>query len=172
MRVPLDTQNGKRAQKLFKSQRRHFSHIYFSLFRQLSLKKSILVVWKILTMFVNTFTAYDKYSVLNREYLAHPIHLILSQKQKSFSEFFSPFLKSRLNFEHIKKKRWQSSLMYFLNYGLPETWQEKCKKSTASECSWTRKMVNGPKNCRNLNGGTLIIFIDIFEGNWVSKSQS
>ena len=28
----------------------------------------------------------------------------LSQKQKNFSQFFSPFLKSRSKFEHIKKK--------------------------------------------------------------------
>ena len=51
----------------------------------------------------NTFTAYDWYSVPNREYLKHPIDMQLSQKQKTFSEFFSAFLKSRLNFEHIQK---------------------------------------------------------------------
>ena len=61
------------------------------------------MICKILTLFVNTFTAYDKYSVLNREYLKHPIDMQLSQKQKAFSEFFSAFLKSRLNFEHIQK---------------------------------------------------------------------
>ena len=33
----------------------------------------------------NTFTAYDKYSVLNREYLKHPIDMQLSLKQKAFS---------------------------------------------------------------------------------------
>ena len=29
----------------------------------------------------------------------------LSQKQKNFSEFFFAFLKSRLNLEHIEKKK-------------------------------------------------------------------
>ena len=62
------------------------------------------MVWKILRRFVNTFTAYDKYCVLNAEYLTHPIHLQLSQKQNTFSEFFSVFSKSSLNFEHIEKK--------------------------------------------------------------------
>ena len=42
---------------------------------------------------VDTFTAYDKYSVLNREYLTQPIHMQLFQKQNTFSEFFSAFLK-------------------------------------------------------------------------------
>ena len=63
------------------------------------------MICKILRLFANTFTAYDKYSVLNREYLKHPIDTQLSQKQKAFSEFFAAFLKSRLNFDDIPKKR-------------------------------------------------------------------
>ena len=61
-------------------------------------------MWKILRPFVKTFPAYDKNSVLNREYLTHPIHMLLSQKRETLSEFFSEFLKSRLRFEHIQKK--------------------------------------------------------------------
>ena len=57
-----------------------------------------------LKLFVKTFTAYDKYSVLNRQYFNHPFDMQLSQKQKTFSELFSASLKSRLNFEHIQKK--------------------------------------------------------------------
>ena len=59
---------------------------------------------KTLRPFVNTFTAHDKYSVVNTQYLQHPIHMQLSQKRKTFSEFFSPFFKSKSNLEHIKKK--------------------------------------------------------------------
>ena len=85
-----------------------------------------------LRLFVNTFTAYDKYSVVNRENLTHPIHMILSQKQKRFSEFYSTFFKSRLNFQHIeRKKRGQSSLIYFRSYRLPKMCLDKYKKSTA-----------------------------------------
>ena len=62
------------------------------------------MICKILTIFINTFTAYDKYSVLNREYLIHPIHMQLSQKQNTFSELFSASPKPRLNFAHIEKK--------------------------------------------------------------------
>ena len=51
--------------------------------RQLPLIKSLLVMCKILKLFVNTFTTYDKYSVLNREYLTHPIHIQLYKKQKN-----------------------------------------------------------------------------------------
>ena len=34
----------------------------------------------------------------------HTIHMHLSEKQKIFSEFFSSFFKSALNFEHFQKK--------------------------------------------------------------------
>ena len=37
--------------------------------------------------------------------------------------------------------------MYFRNHGIPETWLDKHKKSTASEYPWTSNMVNGPKHC-------------------------
>ena len=34
----------------------------------------------------------------------------LSQKQKTFSQFFSQFLKASLNFEHFQKKGYSHSL--------------------------------------------------------------
>ena len=102
--VPFNKQHGKRAQTLFISGRRQFYNIYWSLWMKLSLKKSLLVICKILRLFVDTFTAYGKYSVLNREYLTDPIDMQLSQKQKLFSRFFSTFLKFQLNTEHIQKK--------------------------------------------------------------------
>ena len=64
----------------------------------------MLVLCKILRLFVNTLTDDDKYSLLYRDNLTQPIQILLSQKQKTFSEFFSAFLKSTLNFEHFQKK--------------------------------------------------------------------
>ena len=55
-------------------------------------------------MFVNTLTADDKYSPLNRDNLTQPIRTKLSQKQEAFSKFFLAFSKSTLNFEHFEKK--------------------------------------------------------------------
>ena len=48
--------------------------------------------------------AVDKCSLPNRDNLMQPIHMILSQKLKTFSRFFSSFSRSRLNFEHFQKK--------------------------------------------------------------------
>ena len=55
-------------------------------------------------MFVSTLTADDKYSVVNRGNLTPPIKILLSQKEKNFSQFFSSFLKSTLNFKRFQKK--------------------------------------------------------------------
>ena len=55
-------------------------------------------------MFVNTLTADDKYSPLNRDNLTQPIRTQLSQKQEAFPQFFLAFSKSTLHFEHFEKK--------------------------------------------------------------------
>ena len=62
------------------------------------------MIRKILMLFVNTLTVNDKHYVLNRDNLPQPIQMQLSQKQTTFSEFCSAFLKSLLNFKHCTKK--------------------------------------------------------------------
>ena len=64
----------------------------------------MLVLCKNLGLFVNTLSDDDKYCLLYNENLLQPIQILLSQKQKTFSQFFSGFLKSTLNFEHFAKK--------------------------------------------------------------------
>ena len=49
-------------------------------------------------------TVNDKHYLLDRDNLTEPIQMQLSQKQKTFSEFFFAFLKSILNFKHLPKK--------------------------------------------------------------------
>ena len=62
------------------------------------------MIHKILGLFVNTLTVDDKHYMLNRDNLTQPIQLQLSQKQKTFSQFFFAFLKSILNYKHLPKK--------------------------------------------------------------------
>ena len=63
---------------------------------------SLLVIWEILGLFVNTLTADGKYSLCNRENLPQPIQMQLSKKQRTFSELFASFLKSTSNFKHFE----------------------------------------------------------------------
>ena len=53
---------------------------------------------------VNTVGADEKNPVLNREKLMIKIQMQLSQKEKTFSEFFARFLEPTINFKDLKKK--------------------------------------------------------------------
>ena len=68
------------------------------------LEKSLLVIHKILIVFVNTLTVNEKHYLLNRDNLTQPIQIQLCQKEKIFSQFFFPLLKSILNLKHLSKK--------------------------------------------------------------------
>ena len=85
--------------------------------RQVNWKKSLLVIWKILSLFVNTLTSDSENSPLNRNKLNQPRHIQLYQKQKIFFPILFAFLKSLLNFQHFKQ-RWPWQLMFFRNYRL------------------------------------------------------
>ena len=64
----------------------------------------MLVLCNFLKLLVKRLTDDEKYSLLYRENFTQPIEMVVSQKRKLFSEFFSAFLKSILNFEHFQKK--------------------------------------------------------------------
>ena len=64
----------------------------------------MLVLCKFLTLLVKTLTDDERYFLLYRENLIQPIQILLSEKRKTFSQFFSAFLKSTVNFEHFQKK--------------------------------------------------------------------
>ena len=65
---------------------------------------SPLAIAEILEVFVNILTADYKYPVQDCENLPRPIQMQLSEKRKTFSEFFVPFLASTSNFEHFQRK--------------------------------------------------------------------
>ena len=75
------------------------------------------MIHKILGVFVNTLTVYDKHYLLNRDNLTQTIQIQLSEKQKTFSEFCLSFLKSLLNFKHWTKKDNPRSRSIFQNTG-------------------------------------------------------
>ena len=55
--------------------------------------------------------------------------------------------------------------MYFLNHELRKTLLDKYLKSRVSDDPSTSNMVNGIKQCVNVNDTTFTVFIDICEGN-------
>ena len=96
LRGPFNKQHGKRAKPLMKSASRRLYHIHLSLPSQLNWKKSLFFFTsQILGLPVNTLAANKKYRALKRENLMILIQIQLSQKHKTFSQFFTAFLKSR-----------------------------------------------------------------------------
>ena len=137
----------------------------------MSWKNSLLVIWKLLGLFVETLNTGHKYSLLNRENLKQSIQLQLSQTQKLFSQLSSAILKSRLNFQHFSKKddphSWCISEITDSKKRL-----NKCLRSLVSEDPSRSNMVRWTKDCWYMNGITFIIFIDHCEGSWVGKDLS
>ena len=66
---------------------------------------------EILTLFVKTLTPDDKYSSRKMLNFTQQFEPPLSQKQKTFSDFFLAFLKCALNLEHFGKKDQYRSLV-------------------------------------------------------------
>ena len=69
-----------------------------------SVGKSLFLTGQIVRLLVNTLPVDEKYPVLNRDNLKIPIQMQLSQKHKTFCQFFTAFLKSSWNFELFDKK--------------------------------------------------------------------
>ena len=169
---PFDKQRGKRAETLLKCGRQYLHHIYWSLLRKLSWKKSLLVLRKILGWFGDTLTVDDKGSLLNKDNLTQPIQAQLSQKQKNFRAFFFLIYEIQIKFSTLSKKRWSSYLMYLWNYALQKPGLDKRLKRPVSKNPSKNNMVNGPKHCWNLKNSFFTIFIDCSEEKGVWKILS
>ena len=162
-RWPFDKPHGKRAERLSKSEWKPPYHIHWELPSQLSWKNSLLLTCQILGLFVNTLAADEKYP------LTISIEMQLSQKHKTFSRFFTAFLKSRWTFEHFDKKKLMVMDFVISKLRTPKTYSEKCLKSHVWENPLTRNMVNVRKQCWNLPCSTFPIFIDHFQNNWLEN---
>ena len=167
---PFDRQHGKWDETLLQSEREHLYQIYWSLWRKLRWKKSLLVIYKILRRFVSTLTADDKQYLLNRDNLMNPIQMQLSQKQKTFFQFFFSIFESYIKFSTFPEKRSPSELIYSRKYRLRKTWLDKFLKSRVSENTSTDIKKNETKHCCNLNDSTFTMFINHCKGSCIGKT--
>ena len=132
-----------------------------------------LQILKISRLFLNTLSADDKYSLLNRENLTQPIQIQFSQKEIIFSLIFLCICEIYIKFWTFSKiKDDTDSWCILRKYGNAKTWLHNCVKTPISEDPSTSNMVNGPKHCWNMKDSTFTISIDHWEGNWVGKYLS
>ena len=113
LRGCFDKQYGLRAKTLLKSESQHLFRIHWSLVRKLSSRKSLLLTCQILGPPVNTLAADERYPVLNRDDLSVGIQIQLSQKQKTFSQFFAAFIKFSLNVQYFQKNEYPHRFCIF-----------------------------------------------------------
>ena len=97
--------------QILRKSARHYYPLFSSIRGKLSWKKSPSVWYEILRLFVNGLTADDKYIGRNMQNLPQQFQTPLSQKQKTFSDFFIAFLKCAWNLEHFQKKYEYPSLI-------------------------------------------------------------
>ena len=168
-RLPCQKEHGKRVSTLFKFQRQYLYHVYWWTRRQFSCKKSLLVICKSLTMFVNKMSAVAYCSLPNRDNLMQPIHMQLSQTLKTFCCFILHFryLGSILD---IFRKKMTLIAYLFLRLRPAKCLVRYMFKSCASDYPSKRNMASGSQLCLNLSDNTCTIIIDQREDNWVAKS--
>ena len=63
VRILMNSQHVKASERLLKSARQYFGHIFWSLFNEITSKKSVFVVCEILGHFSNILSPDDKYSL-------------------------------------------------------------------------------------------------------------
>ena len=140
---------------------------------QFHFKKSVFVIQKMLRVFGNTLTADDKHYLLNRDNFAQLIQMQLSQKQKSFPEFFFfCIFKICIKSKTFAKKRRPSSLMCFRKNCLREIWLDKCPKSPLPEDHQKDNTTNGSTIFSNLKDNTFTIIINHCGGRSIGRSLS
>ena len=110
-RTPLANERVNGFQTLRKSARHHHYPLFSSVRGKLTCKKSPSVWYEILRLFVKALTADDKYSGSNMKNLPQHFQTPLSQKQKTFSEFFIAFLKCYL--QHFQTWLFLNFLLHF-----------------------------------------------------------
>ena len=63
VRTLMDSQDVKGSETLHKSAQQYFSHIFWSLWKEISSKNSVLVASEFFRLFVNLLTPHDKCSL-------------------------------------------------------------------------------------------------------------
>ena len=95
LRTLMDGQHVKMCERLLKSERQYFCHVFWSLWQEISSKSFALLLSEILVVFVNILTPDDKYSLsVKVSVQCNQVKWNYLKIKKLFSEVFSPFSES------------------------------------------------------------------------------
>ena len=166
--LPFQKEYGKRVSTLFKFEREHLHHIYWSAGRQCSCKNSLLDIWKSLRLFVNTMSTVHKCFLPDRDNLMQPIQMEFTQKLKNFCSFILHFRNLGYILDIFRKKMTPIAYLFLRLRPAKSVVRYMCQ-SLASDYPSKRNIANESQPCLNLSDKTCGIFIDSRESNWVAK---
>ena len=111
----LGNQHGKGTKTLLKSSRQYFRHIFWSLWKKMSSKSSVLVVCEILRLFVNILKPNEKYSLSVKARVSRNQFKSNYLKSKNIFRIFFFFSETYIKFSILWKKIWASEVIFFWN---------------------------------------------------------
>ena len=140
VRTLMDSEHVKGSERLLKSARQYFCHIFWWLRQKISSKNFVLVVSEILRLFVNILTPDEKFclsvkaSVLRNQFKSNYLRI-----KKDFLNFFLHFWYLHKTSNTLKKRE-TLEVICFSNYRLQKAGLLKCLKSSVTEHLWTVNM--------------------------------
>ena len=102
--APSYGQHVNRSKTLVKCPWQYFYKTCLLLWSKLTWETSLLLIFELLRVFIETLTVDHRYSPCYIYNLQVLHQMQWSKKLKTFTQFFCPFFKSPSNFEHIEKK--------------------------------------------------------------------
>ena len=89
VRTLMDGQHVKMCERLLKSERQYFSHVFWSLWQEISSKSFVLLVSEIFDLFINILTLDDKYCLsVKRSVQSNQVKWNYLKIKKYFPKFF------------------------------------------------------------------------------------
>ena len=133
----------------------------------LNWKKSLLVWFVILRLFVNSLTADNKFSPLQFAHFDTNSNAIIS-KTKHILWIFYCSSEMCMKFRKFWIESWESYLNYFKNYILRKSSLLKRLKILL-QTPFSKQRFNVSKHCWNQQGTTIILFFHEFGIYWIGK---
>ena len=160
LRTLMDSQHVKVSERLLQSAPQFFSHIYWSLWKEISSEYSVSVVSEILRLLVNILIPDERYSLsVKASVNAINSNGVISKSKNVFLVFFC-IIGIYIKFGVLWKKRWASEMISFWNNRLQKPGLLKCLKSPVSEHLWTVNMLKCPKVYLNFHGTIFVTYFD------------
>ena len=172
VRTLIGSQHVKAFERLLKSARHYFSHIFLNTLEENQIKKVCFgSIWNLETVCYHIDTRWKVFCLSKTDCLAQPIQIQLPQNKKIVFCVFCCISGIYIKFGILWKKRWASKMISFWKNRLEKAGLLRCLKGRVSEHIWIVNMLKGRKDCLNLHRSFFVKFFHHSERNLAWKIQ-